>query len=109
MSTAFGNNPSSALLAGFHSTMNSNHMSTTAQQRDASETRLLLYQAYHATVSIVTEFYRPRSESTARELAARRKLTEVLMRLEEVKDGLERSRHKKPSGETSLAKKPKSD
>ncbi|KAL2127887.1 hypothetical protein VTI74DRAFT_10016 [Chaetomium olivicolor] len=48
--------------------------------------RLLLYQVYHAAVRIVSEFYRPRPDSSAREFEARRKLKEVLGRLAEVPD-----------------------
>ncbi|KAK7976358.1 endo-1-3(4)-beta-glucanase [Apiospora arundinis] len=45
--------------------------------------RLLLYECYHATVCVVKQFYRPSPpESTQRELAARRRLAEVLRKLE---------------------------
>lgn len=50
--------------------------------------RRLLYQVYHASVSIVKEFYRPRggNESSRRELEGRKKLTEALAKLELVQD-----------------------
>jgi hypothetical protein len=70
--------------------------------------RLLLYQAYHAVVRIVSEFYRPRQDSSARELEARRTLNEVLARLAEVPDDAARRKHPRPSGgEMSPAKRVK--
>lgn len=68
--------------------------------------RLLLYQCYHATVAVVKEFYRPRSDSTIREFAARKKLNAVLAGLEDVERGPKRG-HVRPNGEMSPAKKPK--
>jgi hypothetical protein len=59
---------------------------TIIQSAQTAHIRLLLYQVYHAVVRIVSEFYRPRQESSARELEARRKLNEVLARLGEVGD-----------------------
>jgi len=108
LSTAFSNNPSKELLNGFYGSKTDNHQSPnpkSEEKNDSTKTRLLLYQAYHATVAIVTEFYRPQSDSTARELAGRRKLTEALMKLEEVEDDPKHSRHRRPSGEMSPAKK----
>ncbi|KXJ90692.1 hypothetical protein Micbo1qcDRAFT_176453 [Microdochium bolleyi] len=46
--------------------------------------RILLYECYHAVVDVVKQFYRPTSQSTDREMAARRRLTRVLLRLEQV-------------------------
>ncbi|KAB5518747.1 hypothetical protein GE09DRAFT_978100 [Coniochaeta sp. 2T2.1] len=114
LATAFSNNPSKELLDGYHGTCTSKQLPTpppNSEEHNASiSTRILLYQAYHATVSIVTEFYRPRGEGTTRELAARRRLTEVLMKLEEVVDEDPKgSRHRRPSGELSPAKKLKPD
>ncbi|CZS92583.1 hypothetical protein WAI453_006676 [Rhynchosporium graminicola] len=40
--------------------------------------RMLLYQCYRAVVAIVTEYYRPQSDSSKRELDGRRKLTSAL-------------------------------
>ena len=48
--------------------------------------RLLLYQCYHHVTSVVREFYRPQQDSTPREMAARRRLTETLVRLSEIDD-----------------------
>jgi hypothetical protein len=75
---------------------------------DTAWIRLLLYQAYHAVVRIVSEFYRPRQDSSARELAARKELNEALARLAEVPDDAKR-RHQRPSGEMSPAKRIKAD
>jgi hypothetical protein len=111
LATTFSNNPSKQLLDGFYdTTAGKESPAPSSEGHDASaKKRLLLYQAYHATVSIATEFYRPQSESTTRELAARRKLTEVLTKLEEVEDDPRGSRHRRPSGEMSPAKKLKPD
>ncbi|KAL2262337.1 hypothetical protein VTK26DRAFT_1679 [Humicola hyalothermophila] len=75
---------------------------------DGAWIRLLLYQVYHAVVDIVSEFYRPRQNSSARELEARRKLSRVLTKLAEVPDDAKR-RHQRPSGEMSPAKRIKAD
>jgi hypothetical protein len=56
------------------------------QSPQTAHIRLLLYQVYHAVARVVSEFYRPRQESSARELEARKKLNEVLARLGEVGD-----------------------
>ncbi|KLU84574.1 hypothetical protein MAPG_03614 [Magnaporthiopsis poae ATCC 64411] len=48
--------------------------------------RLLLYQCYHHVTSVVREFYRPQRDSTPREMAARRRLTETLVRMSEIDD-----------------------
>ncbi|KAB5542654.1 hypothetical protein GE09DRAFT_249739 [Coniochaeta sp. 2T2.1] len=114
LATAFSNSPSKELLDGYHGTCTNKQLPTpppnSDEQNASVTTRLLLYQAYHATVSIVTEFYRPRGEGTTRELAARRRLTEVLMKLEGVVDDDPKgSRHRRPSGELSPAKKLKPD
>jgi hypothetical protein len=56
------------------------------QDHESYRARLLLYQAYHAAVAIVREFYRPRRESSVRELAARKRLVEVLAHLDKIRD-----------------------
>ncbi|KAK1826834.1 hypothetical protein QBC39DRAFT_386331 [Podospora conica] len=71
-------------------------------------TRVLLYRMYHALVSVVREFYRPRVDSSKRELEARKRLTGVLGRLGEVADDPKRS-HRRPSGELSPAKRIKGE
>ncbi|KAH8903279.1 hypothetical protein BR93DRAFT_885345 [Coniochaeta sp. PMI_546] len=111
LATAFSKDPSNELLEGFYGTTTGKQSpaADSEEQSVSAKMRLLLYQAYHATVSIVTEFYRPRSESTTRELAARRTLTEALMKLEDFEDDLKSIRHRRPSGEMSPAKKLKPD
>ncbi|KAI1190399.1 hypothetical protein F5B17DRAFT_438220 [Nemania serpens] len=54
---------------------------------DNAATRILLYECYHATVSIVKQFYRPDADSSERELAARRRLVAALTKLDQVGDG----------------------
>lgn len=66
--------------------------------------RLLLYQVYHAVVHVVGEFYRPRPDSSTRELEARRKLNAALAQLAEVPDDPKR-KHQRPSGAMSPAKR----
>lgn len=78
------------------------------EHKTSASIRLLLYQCYHETVAVVKEFYRPQSDSTTREFAARRRLSAVLAKLETVDDDPKRS-HVRPSGEMSPAKKPKTN
>ncbi|KAI0190759.1 hypothetical protein EV127DRAFT_339236 [Xylaria flabelliformis] len=54
---------------------------------DNAPTRILLYECYHATVSIVRQLYRPDTDSSAREIAARRRLVAALAKLEHVGGG----------------------
>ncbi|CCD55816.1 hypothetical protein BofuT4_P153780.1 [Botrytis cinerea T4] len=49
-----------------------------------AEVRLLLYRCYRAVLGIVTEYYRPQSDSSRRELENRRNLTAALSELERV-------------------------
>lgn len=76
----------------------------TIEAPEEAHIRLLLHQCYHAAVAVVKEFYRPHNDSTSRELAARKRLNIVLARLAEIGDDPKRG-HVRPSGETSLAKK----
>ncbi|KAH9890884.1 hypothetical protein F4778DRAFT_773119 [Xylariomycetidae sp. FL2044] len=46
--------------------------------------RLLLYECYHATTSVVKQFYRPHAHSGDDEIVARRRLAAVLAKLEMV-------------------------
>lgn len=71
---------------------------------DTAWIRLLLYAVYHSVAGIVSEFYRPRPDSSVRELEARRALNEVLEKLVEVPDD-PKKRHRRPSGEMSPAKR----
>jgi hypothetical protein len=81
---------------------------TLIEDRPTMPIRLLLYRCYHATVGVVREFYRPRPDSRAREMAARKMLNEALTGLADV-DGSGRMRRRRLSGEMSPAKRPKTD
>ena len=109
--------PSTAFLQGFNGSIPDSRPSSPTRlpfplNRDIIEDidtawiRLLLYQVYHAVARIVREFYRPRPDSSARELEARKSLNEVLAKLAEVPDDPKR-RHQRPSGEMSPAKRVK--
>ena len=80
-----------------------------------SEVRLLLYRCYRAVVSIVTEHYRPQTDSSRRELDGRRKLTSALSELEKidvaVSDALKRARSlsAEASGDEGSSKRQKLD
>jgi hypothetical protein len=52
------------------------------EDEEGVEDRKMLYRCYRAIVKIVTEYYRPQSDSSRRELEARRKLTTALAELE---------------------------
>ncbi|KAK4136213.1 hypothetical protein BT67DRAFT_491732 [Trichocladium antarcticum] len=105
--------PPAAFLAGFNGgtverTRTRDHDlpldTSIVDDADNAWIRLLLYQVYHAVAHIVSGFYRPRPDSSARELEARRRLNEVLARLADVPDEPKR-RHPRPSGDMSPAKR----
>ena len=52
------------------------------EDQENAEGRMLLYSCYRAVVAIVTEYYRPKGDSSRMELAGRRKLTDALKGLE---------------------------
>jgi hypothetical protein len=83
------------------------------EDEEGTETRLLLYKCYRATVDIVIEYHRPRPESSRNELEARRKLTNALTQLAkadlEAADGSKRSRSNSISGVVGSPKKQKTD
>lgn len=81
---------------------------------DNAATRILLYECYHATVSIVKQFYRPDADSSERELAGRRRLVAALSKLDQVGDsvGVGESAGKRPrrrSRDDWPAKRPRGD
>lgn len=106
--------PSSAFLEGFDGETPDSSADSRYTHRplnpsiiknmDTAWIRLLFYQVYHAVTRIVSEFYRPRQDSSDRELEARKKLNEVLAKLAEVPDNTKK-RHQRPSGEMSPAKR----
>ena len=75
--------------------------------RENAHIRILLYECYHALVALVGEYYRPQHDSSKKELAARKHLSSVLAQLEEL-DDMGRQRRRRPSGEMSPAKRPRS-
>ncbi|KAL2163691.1 hypothetical protein VTH06DRAFT_5749 [Thermothelomyces fergusii] len=77
---------------------------TIIQGVDTAWIRILFYQVYHAVTRIVGEFYRPRPDSSTRELEARRQLNGVLAKLAEVSEEAKK-RHPRPAGEMSPAKR----
>lgn len=115
MASTFSDGPSESFLEGFNGTSSMGLAAGALRfSRDVIDdlssagVRLMLYQMYHALVCIVREFYRPRVDSSKRELAARKRLNEVLAKLADVADDPKRS-HKRPSGEMSPAKRLKGD
>ncbi|KAI1164982.1 hypothetical protein F5B18DRAFT_650169 [Nemania serpens] len=79
---------------------------------DNAATRILLYECYHATVSIVKQFYRPDADSSDRELAARRRLVAALTKLDQVSGGVGESagkRSRRRSRDDWPAKRPRGD
>ncbi|RYP28160.1 hypothetical protein DL766_006056 [Monosporascus sp. MC13-8B] len=70
------------------------------EDRDNASIRLLLYECYHATVGVVTQFYRPGPDSNTKELAARRRLAAALVALNEVGETAVGKRPTRISGET---------
>ncbi|KAK7931967.1 hypothetical protein PG985_002679 [Apiospora marii] len=72
------------------------------EQYSSAAIRLLLYECYHATVGVVKRFYRPSSpQSTQGETAARRRLTDVLIKLGQIQRG-------PVGGHNSSSRRPKS-
>ena len=69
------------------------------EDRANAAVRLLLYECYHATTSVVRQFYRPDAGSAARELTARRRLAAVLARLGEVEEAAIGKRPRRASGD----------
>ncbi|GKU02525.1 hypothetical protein FLAG1_04647 [Fusarium langsethiae] len=86
-----------------HDTMSPNII----EDRENAHIRILLYECYHTLVALVGEYYRPQNDSSKKELAARKHLAGVLGQLEEL-DDMGRQRHRRPSGEMSPAKRPRS-
>ncbi|KAF7540452.1 hypothetical protein G7054_g1401 [Neopestalotiopsis clavispora] len=103
MTEIFNQDPSSDFIRGFRQQQPSSSSSSAAghisrissppppddliEDRENANIRLMLYECYHATVSIVKQFYRPSGpESTRREMEARRRLAAVLNKLAAVED-----------------------
>ncbi|KAF4453556.1 hypothetical protein F53441_3802 [Fusarium austroafricanum] len=99
--------PSDDFWRGFDKPLSGETTANIIEDRDNAHIRILLYECYHAVVSLVGEYYRPQNDSSRRELAARKYLGNVLARLEEL-DDMGRQRRRRMSGEMSPAKRPRS-
>ncbi|ESZ96672.1 hypothetical protein SBOR_2931 [Sclerotinia borealis F-4128] len=73
-----------------------------------AEVRLLIYRCYRAVVGVVTEYYRPQSDSSRRELENRRNLTAALSELEKVDVGVNDMLKRARSLSSSMAPETKS-
>lgn len=62
------------------------------EDTENTEIRLLLYKCFRAVVSVVTEYYRPRPDSSRKELEGRRILTSALAELDKREGALKRVR-----------------
>ena len=78
------------------------------EDREMAHVRILLYRCYHLVVAIVREYYRPTSQGSGQEMAARKRLGETLAKLGAIED-VPKRRHRRPSGEMSPAKKLRAD
>jgi hypothetical protein len=76
LATCF-DNPSEAFSKGWKQEENEEMI----EDREGAPIRILLYRCYRAVVAVVTEYYRPRPDSSKRELDGRKELTTVLAAL----------------------------
>lgn len=109
MATVFSKRPnlSDDFWRGFDNPLLGETTASIIEDRDNAHVRMLLYECYHAVVTLVGEYYRPQTDSSRRELAARKHLGNVLARLEEL-DDRGQQRRRRMSGEMSPAKRPRS-
>jgi hypothetical protein len=87
----FFDNPSESCLEGWRE-----GGENVIEDEDNARVRMLLYRCFRAVVTIVTEYYRPQSDSSRRELEGRRRLTSALAEMEKlgmtIGDTLKRTR-----------------
>ncbi|KAF5692567.1 hypothetical protein FDENT_2777 [Fusarium denticulatum] len=109
MATVFSKQPnlSDDFWRGFDNPLPGETTASIIEDRDNAHIRMLLYECYHAVVTLVGEYYRPQTDSSRQELAARKHLGNVLARLEEL-DDRGQQRRRRMSGEMSPAKRPRS-
>ncbi|KAF3797871.1 hypothetical protein GCG54_00004501 [Colletotrichum gloeosporioides] len=110
----FCHGPSSDFLSGFNdvspdqvTTAMSAFSSDMIEDKATAHIRILLYECYHTITHIAREFFRPRRDSSGRELEARKKLNHILAQLDTLSDA-GNQRGSRPSGESSPAKRSKS-
>ncbi|KAF4493345.1 hypothetical protein FAGAP_10537 [Fusarium agapanthi] len=109
MATVFSKRPnlSDDFWRGFDNPLPGETTVSLIEDRDNAHIRMLLYECYHAVVTLVGEYYRPQTDSSRRELATRKHLGNLLARLEEL-DDRGQQRRRRMSGEMSPAKRPRS-
>ncbi|RBA15033.1 hypothetical protein FPRO05_12873 [Fusarium proliferatum] len=109
IATVFSKRPhlSGDFWRGFDNPLPGETTASIIEDRDNAHIRMLLYECYHAVVTLVGEYYRPQTDSSMRELSARKHLGNVLARLEEL-DDRGQQRRRRMSGEMSPAKRPRS-
>ncbi|KAF0316238.1 hypothetical protein RB213_001110 [Colletotrichum asianum] len=110
----FCHGPSSDFLSGFNdvspdqdTTAMSAFSSDMIEDKATAHIRILLYECYHTITHIAREFFRPRRDSSGRELEARKKLNHILAQLDTLSNAGDQ-RGRRPSGESSPAKRSKS-
>ncbi|KAL0939442.1 uncharacterized protein CTRU02_206052 [Colletotrichum truncatum] len=108
----FCSGPSSEFLLGFNGTSPNQESSAIfssdiIEDKENAHVRLLLYECYHTVTYIAREFFRPRKDGTGRELEARKTLNKILAQLDAM-DSVDDQRGRRPSGETSPAKRSRS-
>ncbi|KAH0441860.1 hypothetical protein CcaCcLH18_01720 [Colletotrichum camelliae] len=110
----FCHGPSSDFLSGFNDVSPdqltnaiSAFSSDMIEDKATAHIRILLYECYHTITHIAREFFRPRRDSSGRELEARKKLNHILAQLDTLSDASDPS-GRRPSGELSPGKRSKS-
>ncbi|KAM0322403.1 hypothetical protein ACHAQA_009470 [Verticillium albo-atrum] len=117
--TVFNRDPSDDFYKGFNDTpdeqeegsknaLPSKLDSSLIEDKANAHVRLLLYDCYHTITQVVREFYRPRKDSSRHELAARKRLNDILTKLDAIGESKPTLR-RKLSGEMSPAKRAKSE
>ncbi|KAI3551485.1 hypothetical protein CTAM01_04727 [Colletotrichum tamarilloi] len=105
-----GREPSGDFLAGFNWSSNTRHTiismfsSDLIEDKERAHVRLLLYDCYHTITHIARTYFRPQKDISGRELEARKRLNTILSQLDALDDAGTR-RGRRPSGESSPAKK----
>lgn len=80
----------------------------TKATQETAPIRLLLYECYHAALGVIKQFYRPDTDSTRQEMAARQRLATALNKLDQVDESIGK-RPRRGSTEAWPVKRVKSD